>query len=39
MNVARREVDGTLNPEEPTSAQIFIKLVIKVEKDVGFIYY
>jgi len=24
MNVARREVDGTLNPEEPTSAQIFI---------------
>ena len=24
MNVARREVDGSLNPEEPTSAQIFI---------------
>lgn len=38
MNVARREVDGSLNPEEPTAAQIFIKLVIKVEKDVGFIY-
>lgn len=24
MNVARREVDGSLNPEEPTAAQIFI---------------
>ena len=24
MNVARREVDGTLNPDEPTAAQIFI---------------
>ena len=24
MNVARREVDGSLNPDEPTSAQIFI---------------
>ena len=24
MNVARREVDGTLNPEEPSAAQIFI---------------
>ena len=24
MNVARREVDGTLNPDEPTSPQIFI---------------
>ena len=24
MNVARREVDGTLNPEEPTSPQTFI---------------
>lgn len=24
MNVARREVDGTLNPEEPAAAQIFI---------------
>lgn len=24
MNVARRQVDGTLNPEEPTSPQIFI---------------
>ena len=24
MNVARREVDGSLNPEEPSAAQIFI---------------
>lgn len=24
MNIARKEVDGTTNPEEPTSAQIFI---------------
>lgn len=24
MNIARKEVDGTINPEEPTSAQIFI---------------
>lgn len=24
MNIARREVDGTINPEEPTSSQIFI---------------
>ena len=24
MNVARREVDGTLNPQQPTSPQIFI---------------
>lgn len=24
MNVARREVDGSLNPDEPTSPQIFI---------------
>lgn len=24
MNIARKEVDGTINPEEPTSSQIFI---------------
>lgn len=24
MNIARKEVDGTLNPEEPSAAQIFI---------------
>jgi len=24
MNIKRREVDGTLNPEEPSAAQIFI---------------
>lgn len=24
MNVARREVDGSLNPEEPTASQTFI---------------
>ena len=24
MNIARKEVDGTLNPEEPTASQIFI---------------
>ena len=29
MNVPRREVDGTLNPEEPVSTQTFIKIVIK----------
>ena len=28
MNIKRREVDGTLNPDEPSAAQIFIKLVI-----------
>ena len=24
MNIQRREVDGTLNPDEPAAAQIFI---------------
>ncbi len=35
MNVPRREVDGSLNPEEPVASQTFIKIVIKVEKSPG----
>lgn len=31
MNIARVEVDGTKNPDEPAASQTFIKLVIKVQ--------
>lgn len=34
MNIARREVDGTINPNEPSASQIFINLVIKEEKGI-----
>lgn len=30
LNVARREVDGSFNEEEPVSSQTFIKIVIKI---------
>ena len=36
LNVPRREVDGSINPEEPVSTQTFINIVIKKEKDKGF---
>lgn len=39
MNVARREVDGTLNPDEPSASQTFIKIVIKEENPIGLIYH
>lgn len=39
MNVARREVDGYLNPEEPSASQTFIKIVIKKENTVGLFYH
>ena len=35
MNVPRREVDGSLNPEEPVSTQTFIKIVINKIKREG----
>lgn len=35
MNVARREVDGTLNQEEPTAAQIFIIYCDFILKDIN----